>query len=332
MKMRKTTIVVPFFNGANTLKRCIESIIAQTVRNWELILVNDGSTDDSLEVCLQFAAKDDRIRVFNGAHQGVGAARNLGIKHANGEKLCFVDADDYIEPNFLDEFMRGDEVDLMVCGYKVDYQDEFGRLQSIVDHSLKTMRFNDGNGRLALESAFSDGIMCFIWNKMFDLKIIRENNICFNSYPVNEDYIFVLNYLNCCSSVKLISKSTYHWINVKHRLSAVESLPKNILEIYEHSHRLLAKYLHDKIVADRIAYRSYELLIYKYLKLYRAGHIGYSECFGSLKLLNNSNMVQDAFDAYTPTAKVERVIYKLNKHGLFYLTYMLQTCIIKLKK
>ena len=325
------TIAIPFYNAVDTLARCIESVIRQTVKDWELILVDDGSTDGSYEICMRYVEADSRIRIIRSDHKGVGAARNVAIEQAKGNKLCFMDADDYIEVNYMESFCTKADVDLAVCGYKVDHVDKSGMYQYSVDYRHPTLEIDGDTDRLLLERAFSSGIMCFIWNKLFDMKIIREYNIRYNSYPVNEYFIFVLDYLNHSASISFLPKTPYHWVRVDGKTSAVESLPQNLLHIYEHSHMLLAQYLQNDEMAARIAYRSYELIIYKYLKSYQAGNVTKANCFNSLSNLHKSVLVRCAFDAYIPTAPVEKILYILNKRGLFRITYALQKIISKLK-
>ena len=91
------TIVVPIYNSSKYLSRCINSIINQTYQNLEIILVNDGSTDNSLDICNEYANKDNRIKVIHKDNSGAAASRNVGINHAMGNYIAFVDSDDYIE-------------------------------------------------------------------------------------------------------------------------------------------------------------------------------------------------------------------------------------------
>jgi len=93
--MMKVSIIVPIYNAERYLGECIESILTQSYRNIEAILVNDGSTDCSLSICESYARKDDRIRIINKANSGVSDTRNVGIEAATGEYVCFSDADDY---------------------------------------------------------------------------------------------------------------------------------------------------------------------------------------------------------------------------------------------
>lgn len=114
------TIVVPFWNAATTLSNCIDSVLNQTRNDWELILVDDGSVDDGYKICAQYAEKDNRIRLLCRDHEGVGAARNAAMDETQGKFICFVDADDFVEPNYLEKLCSCPDVDLVVCGYMVD--------------------------------------------------------------------------------------------------------------------------------------------------------------------------------------------------------------------
>ena len=110
------TIVVPFWNAATTLSNCIDSVLNQTRNDWELILVDDGSVDDGYKICAQYAEKDNRIRLLCRDHEGVGAARNAAMDETQGKFICFVDADDFVEPNYLEKLCSCPDVDLVVCG------------------------------------------------------------------------------------------------------------------------------------------------------------------------------------------------------------------------
>ena len=108
------SIIVPVYNAEKFLRRCIDSILAQTYTDFELLLIDDGSKDSSGSICDKYAAKDERIRVFHKENGGVSSARNLGLDHAQGEWVTFVDADDYIEENFLKSFEGNLDADLVV--------------------------------------------------------------------------------------------------------------------------------------------------------------------------------------------------------------------------
>lgn len=324
----KITIIVPCYNAGKTIETTIKSILVQTHKDFELILVDDGSVDDTRTICEKYAASDDRIKVIPCVHMGVGAARNVAIDIATGSNLCFVDSDDTVESNYLEQLAKHADVDTVVCGYMVDRYDAKGNLLSTEEHLHPAFSITDIEERVKLENAFASGIMHINCNKLYRMDIIRKYNLRYNIYPVNEDFIFILNYLMHSQSITFVPKALYHWIRIDGILSSVESIPQNIIQIYEHSHNLLAQFFRNDEIADRISYRSYELIIYKYLKLYRAGNISSSECYQALSKIQNNKMVKRAFAAYRPSAPFEKVLYMLNRLGWFRITNLILKIIV----
>ena len=115
------SIVVPIFNGEKYIEDCVKSILYQTYQDWELILIDNASLDESLQVCKNFACKDDRIQVLQQhRNMGVSAARNLGIEKARGEYITFIDIDDWVEPDYLERLValqQKKKADMVVCEY-----------------------------------------------------------------------------------------------------------------------------------------------------------------------------------------------------------------------
>ena len=111
------SIIVPVYNSEKRIKRCIESIIKQTYQNWELILINDGSLDNSLTICSDYSNYDSRVKVYSQKNKGVSEARNLGIYHAKGDLICFVDSDDSVDERLLEILIKNlNDSDLVICG------------------------------------------------------------------------------------------------------------------------------------------------------------------------------------------------------------------------
>ncbi len=118
------SVIVPVYNVEDLLPRCIESIMAQTKKSLEIILVDDGATDNSGEICDEYAKQDNRIRVFHKKNGGVSSARQCGIDYAVGEYTIHVDPDDWIEPNMLQELYikaKEEDADMVICDYFVDF-------------------------------------------------------------------------------------------------------------------------------------------------------------------------------------------------------------------
>ena len=113
----KISVIVPVYNEEKYLRRCIDSILAQTFTDFELLLIDDGSKDKSGEICDEYAEKDLRVRAFHKLNGGVSSARNIGLDKARGEWICFVDSDDYVNNIFLEKWQLQSTVDLIIQGY-----------------------------------------------------------------------------------------------------------------------------------------------------------------------------------------------------------------------
>lgn len=326
------TIIVPFWNTASTLSRCITSILQQTFIDWELLLIDDGSTDESYKICKLYEQKDVRIHLLQNEHAGVAAARNLALSVAKGIKVCFVDADDTIEPNYLKELISYPAFDLVICGYMVDEYNTSGELISSHNNCPHGLVWNTVTKKDVLEDAFSSGIMHINCNKLYNLSLIRKYDLHYKPYDINEDFIFALEYLLHTNNIAFVSKPLYHWIRVVGKLTGVNSIPQNILKIYELSHLLLISFFQEEDIANRIAYRSYDMMIYKYFNSYRSGLILRKECFEALRNLYHSEMVKKAYAAYIPRYPLEKIFYVLHRLGLFQISFAMHTLILKLKK
>ncbi len=112
------SIIVPVYNAEKTLQRCVDSILAQTFEDFELILINDGSKDQSGDICDEYAAKDSRVKTVHKTNGGVSSARNAGLRIAQGEYIAFIDSDDYIDNDYLLGFKHYD-ADLIISGAKL---------------------------------------------------------------------------------------------------------------------------------------------------------------------------------------------------------------------
>ena len=179
------SIIVPVYNAQNCLERCLMSIIRQSYPQWELILVDDGSEDDSLEICKRYSNKDSRIRVIHTENCGVSSARNTGMDNAHGEYITFVDSDDMIHPDFLSECLS-DKEDLIVTNYKRPSK-------------IDSLHYKENLPELVFQQS---GVRP-VWGKMFVRRIIEDHHIRFDTnIRFAEDTIIVLQY---CLHIKTIA-------------------------------------------------------------------------------------------------------------------------------
>ncbi|MGN1420911.1 MAG: glycosyltransferase family 2 protein [Eubacterium sp.] len=201
------TVIVPVYNVEKYLDRCIESVVNQTYKNLEIILVDDGSPDNCPAMCDAWAEKDNRIKVIHKENGGVSSARNIGLDNANGEYIGFVDSDDYIAEDMFENLfnkINTDNCQMSVCGI-------FFQGKSI---SFKNEELISGNEAINRLFNYRDyqSFSGWTWNKLFLASVIKQNrlkfdeNICFC-----EDVLFVYEYLKSVEFVKLINKSFYYY-------------------------------------------------------------------------------------------------------------------------
>lgn len=317
------SIIVPVYNSVGTIKKCVDSIFSQTFNDWELILADNGSTDGSGELVARIAQSDNRIKVAKILKKGVSRARNTAIELCRGAYVCFVDSDDIVEKDYLQSLYAARDADLVVCGYSVDTMTSGGKALSIDVHSPAAIEWSEGEPKANLQSLFEMGFMHFCWNKLFKHAIIKENKVRFKYIPVNEDYIFVLEYLKFAKSIRVLWKPLYHWIRIVGNVSGVKSIPDNLLAIYNESHEKTREFLDDVLIGDRIAYYSYEMIVYKYYEAIRTGRLPKLDAFKRLKELVNNPLVTAAYKSYKPKSHGDALLYSLMKRRLFKLHYFL---------
>lgn len=202
------SVVVPVYNSEKNLEKCIESILQQTWENLEIILVDDGSTDNSPVICDELHKRDIRIHVIHQKNQGVSCARNVGLECANGEYIAFVDSDDELSVDSIQVRVRGiGETDLLVAGYDVfSFQNE--KKYSIDSYEYRGCTQVEMLGLMFGEH--SCGYQGYLWNKLFKMKIIRENGLKFReNIHYNEDRLFIVQYLKKSSQVSFVNMSVY---------------------------------------------------------------------------------------------------------------------------
>lgn len=231
----KISVIVPIYNSEKYLRPCIESILNQTLSEIEIILINDGSTDSSLDICREYASKDSRIRIIEQSNQGVGAARNSGLENAKGEYIGFVDSDDYIMPNMYQELyesIRKFRTDIAICKRIIPKsKQEYGHCYPIE----KVFSFGDSKCDWK-EQYYRGDVETFVTNKLFDRRLIVGNGIRFPHFPILEDKIFLQDIYLCNPQMVYIDKELYVY-------RAVEG---SSVRKYHENRYLIVEKLHEK--------------------------------------------------------------------------------------
>lgn len=226
------TIIVPIYNVEAYLPKCIESILNQTYSNIEIILVNDGSPDNSGEICKRYANEDKRIKIVNKPNGGLSDARNAGLNVASGEYVIFVDSDDYIEKNLVnDTYTKLREHSADLCCFNYSSVDECGNYlnKDILELDDKIYNIDSANINDYLITKFltyKHGIEA--WDRIYKMKIIKDNNLRFsyNHEIFAEDLMFNLLYLTHTNKIVTISKSYYNYLI---RTDSIMAKPKKEL-------------------------------------------------------------------------------------------------------
>lgn len=209
--MDKISVIIPFYNSQTTIEKTINSIKKQNYSNLEILLINDGSIDNSLRICENISKDDARIKIFNQKNSGVSSARNLGLDKATGKYITFLDSDDCVGENFIYDLYQGilkKDVDLSCCGIvRVNKRRNFNGKEYI---------FNDENKYVNLFSVYGG----FLWNKLYENKIIKEKNIRLKpNINMCEDLVFNFEYLKYCENVYYIDKGNYKYLENGNSLS-----------------------------------------------------------------------------------------------------------------
>ena len=252
---KKISVIVPVYNVEKYLEKCIDSIINQEYKNIEIILVNDGSTDKSIDICKKYKNIDDRIVLIDKKNAGVSSSRNLGISLAKGDFIAFIDPDDWIEKDMLFNMYKKcnqGNFDMCICNYVIEYENFYKKIDMKVPFSKKI--FNDksdimkyiiasliSSETLNQDEGFMMGSICRILVKS---SIIKENNILFDeNITYSEDLLFLLKILLNTERLCIDDKTYYHYFQREN--SAVNSYRKtyydDVMKVYNKINEILSQ-------------------------------------------------------------------------------------------
>ncbi len=263
------SIIVPVYNAADYLSDCIDSILLQPFSDFELILVNDGSLDQSAAICDSYMKRDSRIKVFHKKNGGVSSARNYGIKNAIGKYLCFIDSDDWVNDDFFLSFgiQKGSESDIYVQGYRRmrlgKAVGNVGYSQRKIDHFLDFFILSEKN------NLFNSP--CF---KLFRRDIIQRELILFDErFSLGEDHIFTLQYLFFCETFEISTSRGYNYRvgsndnSLTTRLVDVDMFAKYIEKTHELRRSIADKFGFDPINRNELNRETNKWAVYLCHKL-----------------------------------------------------------------
>lgn len=210
------SVIIPIHNSGKQLRKCLQSIREQTFTDYEVLLINDGSQDNSLEICHDFYNKDSRFKLFNQKNQGVGVARNKGLTKSTGEYILFIDSDDWIDINYFESIQNNlkNSPDIIMWGFYCE-----------TDKGTKIKQLNNGinedqNCISEIYNIKQKFIYGYVWACCFKNDIIKNNNIKFpEDIFLHEDTIFTNIYCKYVKKLNVISALGYHYQQIGDSLS-----------------------------------------------------------------------------------------------------------------
>lgn len=254
------SVVSPVYNGSAYLTPFLESVLYQTFRNFELIMVDDGSTDDSVQIIQTYQEKDIRIHLIRQNHQGAGSARNIGLSQAKGQYIIFLDSDDWFNEDFskimLDRITK-DQSDVAVCEFFI-YNQQTGEKQiSVIAET--------GDRKIEKTDLVFDLFTPNTWVKVYRTALLKENHLLFQEIPSCNDWSFVFASLACANKISVIHEPlVYYRTQISHSISSYRyKRTKDIVRAIKHlRHELKSRDLYSQY-QEGFARKSVNHLVYE---------------------------------------------------------------------
>lgn len=258
------SVIVPVYNTESYLRCCINSILAQTFTDFELLLVDDGSTDQSGVICDEYARQDSRVRVFHKSNSGVSSARNVGLENAIGKWIAFVDSDDHIKCNYLEYLLlktNAEGVDLVISFPEVILIKGIFPINRYSDYLITSDKFENGFASYDFQEHTSP------WGKLYRAQIINEHKIRFNEEMCfGEDTVFFYTFLFYVNSIYVSSQIGYCYRgeiegSLSKRINPLEREYTNYMNV----HNIVDKLIERRHITDYHVLSKLKFLIATYI-------------------------------------------------------------------
>lgn len=331
----KVSVIVPVYNSEKYISKCIESILNQTYRDFELLIINDGSIDSSEKIIETYMIKDNRIKYFKQKNAGPSSARNIGIENSKGEFILFIDSDDTIDEGYIEKLltaMVNNNMDIVCCGY-IDYSiygifklNDFWMKKNILSKEEFT-------------ECICKGVGGTLWGKIFSRKIIMDNSIRMNpKIYMREDLLFVLEYSKYCEKIYIIPEYLYKYNRMNDasisKNNDIAYLDNNIFVINQIINLLEQKGISNDLI-NLIKYKNVDSLVksviisesIKYLKNKRL-----KTSIENLELLMSKEEIIVNFNMLNNKSIKDKILIKLLKNKMYKEVIILQSFIQKMRQ
>ena len=313
--MPKLSIIMPVYNTAKFLKRSIDSVLCQDFSDFELILVNDGSKDNSLEICLQYEKKDNRIKVIDKENGGAGSARNAGLEIAQGEYIAFPDSDDWIDPqaySYCISIMEKKNLDLLL----------FGSLNTMYDENENVLDVKKGRTENIYLGTKEECRKKWAWlvgnlpmdgpsNKIYKSSVIKKNGVRFPDLRRMQDGVFNMRYFDKINSFEAVDKYFYHFTQHPSEYQR-KKMPDKFIDCAIFYHKTAIDMLRswgelteeNELILGRWFSETVMVAEFEYLPI---GGRSFKTIYSHIKQINNMEYVHNFYKRY---AKINKDIMK----------------------
>lgn len=327
--MFEVSIIIPIYNAEKYLKRCLDSVVNQTFKSLEIILINDGSTDNSLRIMNEYKGNYNNIEIINQQNAGQGEARNNGISIATGEYITFADADDWLSENYVQvlyDAIKKNNSDISVCNMIM--------VMSRTLREIKSMNFpqRELKGDEAVRDLLQDKeLKSYPWGKLYKKSIFLENNIIFPARMFYEDLAVIFQAFYYSSKVSLVNEYCYYYFQSEDSSTRAPN-PKTIHDRVE-ALRMVQRFLLRNNTMEKYKYEYYHFCFFHLYIMCRKINvwklkITYSEIINViLKLINKEEISKDILDKTLLNEKQKRELLLL-KNPKIYDLYIFSTRII----
>lgn len=295
------SIIIPVYNVEKYLERCLDSVINQTYKNIEIICVNDGSIDKSLDILEIFKNKDDRIKIFKQENKGLSETRNRGINLSKGRYIFFVDSDDWIEKDTIEVLLKKmleEKVDIVIGGVNKCY---FNKKNNKI--------FNKNSKKVCttleyIEYAIKEKkFIVNVWNKLYKKDILKKNKIEFKKGILYEDFLFTIQYLLKCKKVCLTEKIIYNYFLVREN-SIVNKINEKDLDVFKNVENIELEVKNTNLLSEKY----FKVYIYEWImsatisKLFKIGTD--QEIKKYRNILKNNEIFNKYYNFYIENTKI----------------------------
>ena len=306
--MKKVSIIIPVYNVENYLAKCLDSVISQTYKNIEILLINDGSTDSSLDICERYRQIDSRVIVINKKNSGVSASRNKGLSQATGDYIMFIDSDDWIERDYVyeaEDYIEKNNFDFVRCSYVREQKNRSIDEEQVFEGDEE----NDSNGEEFLSRIVRGEIRSYVWLLIIKSEVIQKFNICFNEkMKIYEDLLFYVDLLKYNCKFGILNIKKYHYI---YRTNSALGNNKNFQE-------KLKSYvtLNQEIRKRRLGEKINEIIDYRLMVAIDV-YILNTYKYDKKSLINNINKVEELIKGYNLINYLNKLDYRRKKTIIF---------------